>query len=204
MPRSRFDELIGIAEENDGFVTSREARAEGITGSVLSRLAKRKRIHRVARGVYRIPYFPQDRLSQYREAILWAKGSSGPRAAAISHLTALSVYGISDANPQSIHLTIPKAARLRRAKPKRVVLHRASLGHREITEYEGLPLTTIARTIIDLLESGGRIDLVKQAVSDARREGFIRGAEAARLRRIIAKHLKSMASSHASPRNRRA
>jgi len=204
MPRSRFDELLEIAEENDGFVTSGEARSEGITTSVLSRLAKRRRIHRVARGVYRIPYFPQDRLSQYREAVLWAKGSRGPGATAISHLTALGVYGISDANPQSIHLTVPKAARLRRVKPKRVVLHHASLDPGEITEYEGLPLTTIARTITDLLHSGGRIDLVKQAVSDARREGFIRGAEAARLRRIIAKHLKSVAISHASRRKRRA
>src|SRR5262249_39108237 len=150
---------------------------------------------RIARGVYRIPYLSPGRFSQYREALLWAKANRGPDPVAISHTTALAVYGISDANPASIHLTVPSAARLRRKTPKGVVVHHGDLSRGDITIHEGLPLTTIDRPIADLLESGGRTDLLKQAVSDARREGYIGATAAARLRRRIERHLKSLRSS---------
>jgi hypothetical protein len=39
--RSRIDELLPIAEENEGFVTAVQARSLGIKGSVLARLTQR-------------------------------------------------------------------------------------------------------------------------------------------------------------------
>jgi predicted transcriptional regulator of viral defense system len=110
----------------------------------------------------------------------------------LSHSTALAVYGISDANPHLIHLTVPKLARLRRQKPKSVVLHRADLPPEDVSIHEGIPLTTIGRTVADLLNSGARVDLVHQAISGARREGFIRDAEAKRLRRKVEAHIASL------------
>jgi predicted transcriptional regulator of viral defense system len=199
MPRSRFDELVALAEENDGLVTAEQARSAGFTDSVLARLVQRERIERIARGVYRIPYFPPDRFSQYREAVLWAKANRGPDSVAISHATALAVYGISDANPSLIHLTVPKSTRLRREKPKNVVVHHDDLTKDDITVQEGLPLTTISKTVTDLLASGGRIDLLRQAISDARREGYIGDAEAGRLRRRIESHLKALRVSSNKP-----
>jgi predicted transcriptional regulator of viral defense system len=192
MPRSRFDELLALAEQNDGLITAGQARSAGFTDSVLARFVQRERIERIARGVYRIPYFPPGRFSQYREAVLWAKANRGPDSVAISHATALAVYGISDANLSLIHLTVPKSARLRRENPKNVIVHRDDLTKNDITIQEGLPLTTIGRTLNDLLASGGRIDLLRQAISDARREGYIGDAEAGQLRRRIKSHLKSL------------
>jgi predicted transcriptional regulator of viral defense system len=189
MPRSRFDELAVLAEENDGLVTAEQARAEGFTDSVLARLVQRKRIERIARGVYRIPYFSPGQFSQFR----------GPEPVALSHETALAVYGISDANPATIHLTLPRDARLRRKTPKGVVVHHSDLSPDDISIQEGIPVTTIDRTITDLLQSRGRTDLLKQAVSDARREGYITEADAARLRRRIESHLKSLRSSTKTP-----
>jgi predicted transcriptional regulator of viral defense system len=58
--RSRIDELMPFAEENEGFVTAAQARSLGIKDSVLARLTQRGKLQRVARGVYRIPYFPSD------------------------------------------------------------------------------------------------------------------------------------------------
>jgi len=55
--RSRIDELLPLAEQNDGLVTASQARALGIADSVLARLTQRGKLERVARGVYRIPYF---------------------------------------------------------------------------------------------------------------------------------------------------
>ena len=100
MPPSRIHELLALAEQNDGLVTASQARAVGIVDSVLARMTQRGKLERVARGVYRIPYYPSDRLSQYREAILWARASHGPEIVALSHETALGVFGISDVNPK--------------------------------------------------------------------------------------------------------
>jgi predicted transcriptional regulator of viral defense system len=192
VPRTRFDELVALAEENDGLVTAERAREAGFTDSVLAKLAQRQRIERTARGVFRIAHFPPGRFSQYREAVLWARANRGPHDVAVSHATALVVYGVSDANPSAIHLTVPKSARLRRQKPKGVVVHREDLASEDVAIHEGIPVTTVSRTVTDLLRSGGRIDLVRQAISDARREGFIGDAEARRLRRRIEAHVKSL------------
>lgn len=192
MPRSRFDELVTIAEEHDGLVTAEQARQSGVTDSVLARLVQRGRLERTSRGVYRIPYFPPGRFSQYLAAVLWARANRGPEAVAISHLTALNVYGISDANPTLIHLTVPSSARLRRQQPKGIVVHRNSLMENDIRIYEGIPVTTIGRTVYDLLSSGARVDLIRQAILEARREGFIEESEARRLRHKVDLHLRDL------------
>lgn len=171
--RSRIDELLAIAENNDGFVTANQARAIGIKDSVLARLTQRGKLQRVARGVYRIPYFPSDRFGQYREAVLWARADSGPEKIALSYETALAVYGISDANPSRVHITMPKTTRLRRHRPKWVEIHRADLRPSDIETREGLPVTTVETTILQIVEETGRLGLARGALQDARKEGYI-------------------------------
>src|SRR3984957_8104766 len=105
MPRNRMEELYALAEEHDGLLSSKEARALGIQDSVLVRLAQRGRLQRMSRGVYRIAHYPADRLAQSREAVLWAQANHhGPERIALSHETALLIYGISDLNPSRVHL----------------------------------------------------------------------------------------------------
>jgi predicted transcriptional regulator of viral defense system len=185
MPRTRMDELFALAEEHDGLLTSKEARAAGLQDSVLVRLAQRGRLERMTRGVYRIAHYPSDRLAQYREAVLWAKASQGPEDIALSHETALLLYGISDANPSRVNLTVPTSARLRRKCPEWVAIHRANLSPEDIGEHEGLPVTTVSRSIIDVLLATHRTDVARQSVSDALREGLLNNAEASSLRKFI-------------------
>lgn len=168
-----MEELLAIAENNDGFLTAAQAREAGIKDSVLARLTQRGKLQRVARGVYRIPYFPSDRLAQYREAILWARADSGPEKIALSHETALAVYQISDVNPTRVHITVPKTARLRRRRPTWVDIHRADLRPSEIETREGLPVTTVEKTILQIVEETGRMGLARGALRDARKEGYI-------------------------------
>ena len=136
-------------------MTSKEARNAGSLDSVLVRLAQRRRLERTARGVYRIAHYPPSRLFQYREAILWAEASQGPKDIALSHETALAIYGISDANSSEVQITVPKAAWLRRERPKWIALHRENLDPLDVTLYEGLQITTAARTVIDVLHATG-------------------------------------------------
>lgn len=186
MPRTRMDELYALAEEHDGLLTSKEARALGIRDSVLVRLMQRGRLERMSRGVYRIAHYPIDRLAQYREAVLWAQASHhGPERVALSHETALVLYGISDVNPSRVHLTVPKSARLRRERPEWIMIHRADLTVPEISQHEGMPVTTVTRSIMDVLSTTRRTDIARQAITDALREGLLSTAQANGLRKAI-------------------
>lgn len=185
MPRTRTDELFALAEEHDGLLSSKEARADGIQESALVRLAQRGWLERMTRGVYRIAHYQVDRLAQYREAVLWAKASQGPEVIALSHETALLLYGVSDANPSEVNLTVPTWARLRRKYPDWVAIHRANLSPEDIGEHEGLPVTTVSRSIMDVLLATRRIDVARQSISDALRDGLLNNADASSLRRCI-------------------
>lgn len=184
MPQTRLDELYTLAEMREGLFTSKEARAAGIADSVLARLTQRGRLERTSRGVYRISHYPTDRFSQYREAVLWAQASQGPRSVAISHETALLLYGISDVNAPRVHLTVPVAARLRRERPRWIILHRADLTSKEIATYEGIPVTSVNRAIADVPESTKRVDLVRQAIADGVRKGLLTRPDARTLTKL--------------------
>jgi predicted transcriptional regulator of viral defense system len=188
-----MDELYALAEEHDGLLTSKEARALGIQDSVLVRLAQRGRLERMSRGVYRIAHYPTDRLAQYREAVLWAQANHhGPERIALSHETALLIYGISDLNPSRVHLTVPKSARLRRERPEWITIHQADLAEEEVDQNEGIPVTTVARSIMDVLSTTHRTEIARQAVTEALRGGLLNSTEATKLRKIIGRTAPSL------------
>lgn len=196
MPRTRMDELYALAEEHDGLLTSKEARALGIQDSVLVRLAQRGRLERMSRGVYRIAHYPTDRLAQYREAVLWAQANHhGPERIALSHETALLIYGISDLNPSRVHLTVPKSARLRRERPEWITIHQADLAEKEVGQHEGIPVTTVSRSIMDVLSTTHRTEIARQAITEALRDGLLSGTEAAKLRKVIGRTAQSLPQS---------
>ncbi len=186
MPRTRMDELYTLAEEHEGLFTSKEARDLGIQDSVLARLAQRGRLERMSRGVYRIAHFPVDRLAQYREAVLWAQANHhGPERIALSHETAMLIYGISDLNPASVHLTVPKSARFRRERPDWIEIHQGDLTDNEVGQHEGIPVTTVSRSILDVLSTTHRKDVVQEAIKQALREGLLNNVEATGLRKMV-------------------
>jgi predicted transcriptional regulator of viral defense system len=180
-----MDELFALAEVHYGLFTSKEARSLGIQDSVLVRLRQRGRLERMSRGVYRIAHYPAERLAQYREAILWGQASNGPECIALSHETALLLYGISDVNPSRVNLTVPVSARMRRVHPKWIAIHRANLATEDIQQYEGMPITTAERSILDVLATTRRADFARQAITDALRKGLLTPAQASGLRQQI-------------------
>ncbi|HEY5054961.1 MAG TPA: hypothetical protein VII58_02300, partial [Acidobacteriaceae bacterium] len=66
----------------------------------------------------------------------------------------------------------------------RFQIHRANLSTQDIGEHEGLPVTTVSRSIMDVLLATHRTDVARQS-SDALREGLLNSAEASSLRRSI-------------------
>ena len=88
----------------------------------------------------------------------------------ISHDSALALYDLSDALPAAIHLTVPRSASRRRHGLR---LHTSQISHEEITNVEGLPATTVARTIVDVVREGLADELVEQAVQEAVARGLV-------------------------------
>jgi predicted transcriptional regulator of viral defense system len=185
MPKSRVNDVLALASAQDGYITTREAANAGITRRALAGMVERGWLERVARGVYRVvnrgEHREADLLSPYREVVMWAQSHRGPRVA-LSHETALAILGITDANPTRIHLTVPQRARLRRVPLPHVILHRGTLDDQDSIDYKGLPLTSVRRTILDLVRSGS-ICFAQDALHEARKAGFVSKIEFTKLRR---------------------
>lgn len=178
-----LDTLAEIAEEHDGVIPASEARALGISSAALVKLASRGRLERLGRGVYRLPLFPSRFATnaELHEALARVAAGKGP-AGVISHESALHVWEISDASPASIHITVPPGVRLRRTLPGTYKIHRAVLSDEDIALHEGVRVTSLVRTIRDMIKYDRR-DLALSAIDDALRRGHLSPKVARQLRR---------------------
>jgi len=91
----------------------------------------------------------------------------------ISHESALAIYGLSDASPAKVHVTLPTGLRIRRAVPRRLALHYADLKPKDVQQVDGVPVTTAARAIRDAHASHLGPALIRRAISDGRRTGHL-------------------------------
>jgi predicted transcriptional regulator of viral defense system len=156
--------LFEIAEDQAGYFSSSQAVERGFSWERLSNSVKSGKFRRVSSGIYRFQQYPESRFEDLFIALLKTGKNS-----VLSHVTALSVYQLSDALPGEIHVTIPRTASRRRPGIK---FHTKSIGQNEITLYEGLRITTVERTIIDLFESGFDPGQLRQAVDQALERGL--------------------------------
>ena len=173
--------IYDIAEDQMGYVTTAQAEASGVHPVLLVQLARRGRLQRVSRGVYRVVEFPAQPLEQYMQATLWPHGRRG----VLSHETALGLYEISDVDPPKVHITLPPDFRIQREIPAHLVVHQDSLTPDEITRHEGMPITTPERTIRDCIAAHLGAALLAPAIEQARRFGMLNAATAARLERAL-------------------
>jgi hypothetical protein len=78
-------------------------------------------------------------------------------AGVLSHETALSLQGLSDALPAQVHVTLPAAWKKRRFRvPEGVVLHHADIESKERTWAGPVPITSVSRTLNDVATSRRR------------------------------------------------
>ncbi len=181
MPGREYDKVLDLAADQFGYVTTAQARARDVESDTLRKMAERGTLERVSWCVYRLPTFPSSPYAEYMEASLWPAGVLG----VISHESALTVRGLSDVNPSAIHITVPKDFRVRRDIPGHLVVHHAELSYDEVTVFEGIPTTTVRRTIEDCHRAHLGPALLRQSLDDAKREGHLNPREVAELRRQI-------------------
>lgn len=178
--------LYEIAEGQLGYFTAGQAKAAGVLQVRLVQLHKRGDIERVSRGVYRLARYPVSPLGQYMEAALWPQVRRPGVRGVISHASALAIYGLSGASPARVHLTLETTARIRREMPRHLVVHHADLPLEDVREVEGIPVTTPERTIRDVHADHIGPVLVRQAIADGRRTGYLTLDQAERLERELA------------------
>jgi predicted transcriptional regulator of viral defense system len=115
--------------------------------------------------VYRLARFPAS--SHEDLYVAWLEAGS---EAVISHDSALALYGLSDLLPAQVHVTVPRTASRRRPG---IRLHTKRLSPHDVTRYEGLPVTTIRRTLVDVAAAGLADEQVRLAIREALRRGLL-------------------------------
>lgn len=168
MPSSR-ELLYALAEPRSGWITAADATDAGVSRQQLARYAESGILRRSRYGIYRFRDFPAQPFEDVIEACLWA----GPDAVA-SHETALAVYGLGDAMPASIHITVPH--RLRR-KRTGLIVHVATYATTDVGTRDGVPITSAVQTIRDVAAIG-TVDDLASIVREAESRGLLRHREA--------------------------
>lgn len=167
------DELWETAIAQHGFVTAQQAAKLGVGAGALQMLVQRGTLERAAFGVYRFPRYPPSEYDPYMLAVLWTRAPE----ACLSHETALDVYGISDINPNRIHITVGKQRRLRRSTGEGYAIHHEDLTAEQIGWWQEVPTATPAAAISQCIALGTPTYLLRQAIENGHAQGRITTAE---------------------------
>jgi very-short-patch-repair endonuclease len=131
------------AERQHGVLTTQHLRDVGLTDQGIGRRVKDGRLWRIHRGVYAVGRPTLTLQGRLMAAVL----SCGPGAAA-SHYAAGVLQGLLKERGPRIDVTVPGSGGRRRRGV--VIIHRAALPEGEVTTVDGIPVTSPARTVLDL------------------------------------------------------
>ncbi len=158
---SPHTEIARIAARRLGVVTTAEATAAGLTRSQVRSLVRRGDWSSPVRGVLVANAVPSSWEQRCAIAVMAARG-------VLSHRAAAQLHGLDGVDDAPVELTVPRG----RSHPSLdAVVHRSTmLDPIDITQVSGIPVTSIARTIVDLGITVPE-DVVEQVLDDALRRG---------------------------------
>jgi predicted transcriptional regulator of viral defense system len=179
--------LYEIAEGQQGFFTTKQAKAAGFAENTHPYHVHAGNWVREHRGIYRLASFPRAERPDLMLWSLWSRNRGETAQGVYSHQTALSLYDLSDVMPAKLHMTVPKSFRRNSEIPRVLVLHFADLPQSDIGAAHGVRVTTPMRTILDLLEGGAvPSPILRQALREGLRRGLIRRSEIVEARKHLA------------------
>ena len=126
-----------------GLITWSQARASGFTARQIHVRVKRGLWLRYLPGVYRMAGAGTSLQQYLMGACLWG----GP-ITVVSHRAAAALFGLQGVSPGTVEITTTTSKRA--PTPRIRVHHVRGLEKRDLTVYKGLPVTSVARTIVDL------------------------------------------------------
>lgn len=148
-----------LAAQQWGLLTAAQARDAGVAAFMLSRLVDHRILMRVRHGVYAASSTPMSSVMEVRaqwlaidpKVMAADRVKQGEYLVVVSHETAAELHGIGDLPSKAITFTTTYR---RQTKHPGVRFHTAPLSYEEVIVLEGLPVTTVARTVLDLTRSG--------------------------------------------------
>ena len=166
--------LFEVAEQQQGFFTTKQAKAAGFAENTHPYHVRVGNWIREYRGIYRLSLFPMADRPDLVLWALWSRNRDEEVEGVYSHHTALSLYDLSDLNPAKLHMTVPTKFRRNSKFPGILVLHHADLPETDIQMAQGFKFTRPLRTILDLIEAGTvERSFVRQALQQAVDRGLI-------------------------------
>lgn len=150
-----------LIEHQCGVVTRWQAAARAVAPSYVDGLLRNGRWQHLYLGVY-AAYTG----TPSRQSLLWAAVLRCGPDAALSHFTAAELDGVAGPRTEAIHVTIPRAARIRiseqelRSALPRIRLHRSARIGSTRHPARTPPRTRVEETVLDLIELAPDLDAV--------------------------------------------
>jgi very-short-patch-repair endonuclease len=152
--------IADVARRQHGVVTRSQLNSAGVTRRMVDTRVRSGRLHRIHHGVYAAGHRALSNEGRWMGAVL-ACGEG----AVLSHRSAAELWELLPPRATVVDVTVP----LRRGRKRRrgVRIHRpSSLPRSATTHRETIPVTTPARTIIDLRRVAGAAE-VRRAIRQA-------------------------------------
>ena len=157
-----------IARVQFGLVARFQA-LQYLSAAAIKRRCSSGRWQQVLPGVYALSGAPQSEEHRIMAAVLWTRGRAETRAhSCASHGTAARLWGIGGRG-QTIHLISPRPLKNRGDE---IAIHRVELEEVDITTAQGIPVTTVARTLFDL-GATHPLEEVESGLEAALRKGLV-------------------------------
>ena len=136
--------IAALAARQHGVVTRRQLVEAGLGRGAIAHRVRTGWLHRMYRGVFAVGHPPLTREARWMGAVLACGDGAG-----LSHACATALWEVRPYNGVWIDITVP--SRVGRARRERIRLHRSSIFNADdVTTHRGIPVTTIARTLLDV------------------------------------------------------
>ncbi|HVS90000.1 MAG TPA: type IV toxin-antitoxin system AbiEi family antitoxin domain-containing protein [Candidatus Acidoferrum sp.] len=184
--REAAKRLYEIAEGQQGFFTTKQAKAAGFAENTHPYHVHAGNWIREHRGIYRLGSFPESERPDLMVWSLWSRNRAEAIQGVYSHQTALSLYDLSDVMPAKLHMTVPMKFRRNSEIPRILILHCGDLRQHDIETVHGVRVTKPLRAILDLLAQGEvPLSTLRQALREGLRRGLIRRSEVSEAKRHL-------------------
>jgi very-short-patch-repair endonuclease len=172
--------VAALASKQHGVVTRAQLIALGFSTSMIGRWLENGRLVRLHPGVYAVGHAALGQRGRWFAATV----AAGPRAV-LSHGSAAALWEIRGTQPRVVHVTVPGTGG--HDAPRGVRLHRyRSLDPTsDVTVLDAIPVTTVERTILDLIILRMPLHKVRRTFAQA---DHLRLIDFAEVDRLLAAH----------------
>lgn len=159
------------AVDDFGLITSAEAARLGMSNAELVQQAKRGKLDRVARGVYRMPVWPFQEAAPYAIAV-----KSAGEGACLYGESVVALLGLAPTDPAKMWIATPGRTRKNLGEGVRIVTGKGI----KPTWADGVAVQPVADAIVAAASTMG-CERARQAAFEALQQGYISENEASRI-----------------------